>query len=271
MKTITILTGIAGGALVTGWIGLRAKPKPFLPYPEPTPEFEKVTLPSNLPEPVARFFRAIVGDEIPVVHSAVLTGSIELRINNLPLRGRFRIIHQAGSGYRHYLEATFFGHPVLKVNEWYLDGVARLELPFGVVDNEPRVNMAANLGMWAESVWLPGILVTDPRVRWEPVDEASSHLIVPFGDIAEDVLDVSFDPHTGLVRALDGMRYKEAKDEAKTPWHNEVLGWRSFHGIRIPSPASVTWADDGVPWSVWTIEDVAYNVNVAEYIRKSGL
>lgn len=76
---------------------------------------------------------------------------------------RFRFTHTAGQGYRHYIEAALFGLPVLRVNETYLDGRARLELPFGVVENEPKIDSAANLGLWAESIWLPSIRVTDPR------------------------------------------------------------------------------------------------------------
>lgn len=272
MKTFAVLTGVAAGALAAGWIGLRTKPKPFPRYAVRTPDLETSPIPADLPQPVARYFRAISDQGgVAIIHSAVLTGTLELRISGLPMRGRFRIIHQAGKGYRHYLEATFFGWPVLKVNEWYLDGVARLELPFATVDNEPKVNLAANLGLWAESVWLPGILATDPRVRWEPVDGSSARLVVPFDDASEDRLDVTFDPHTGLIRALEGQRFKGAEDTKKTGWHTEALGWRSFHGVRVPSPASVTWADEGRPWSVWTIEDIAYNVDVSIYIRQSGL
>ena len=47
-------------------------------------------------------------------------------------------------------------------------------------------------------------------------------------------------------------------------------GEQTFHGIKIPSPASVTWLDEGTPWSVWTVEDVVYNVDVSEYIRAKG-
>ncbi len=43
-------------------------------------------------------------------------------------RGVFCI---AGHGYRHYIEATVFGYPVMKVNEYYFDGKARMELPEG--------------------------------------------------------------------------------------------------------------------------------------------
>jgi hypothetical protein len=272
MKTVVVFTGVVAGALATGWIGLRTRPKSFPRYALRTPELEKSPLPPDLPQPVKRYFRAIEGqDGVAIIDTAVLTGTLELRISGLPMRGRFCIIHEAGKGYRHYLEATFFGWPVLKVNEWYLDGVARLELPFGTVENDPKVNQAANLGLWAESVWLPGILVTHPRVRWEPVDGTSSRLVVPFDDASEDRLHVTFDPHTGLIRALEGQRFKGAEDAEKTGWRTEALGWRSFHGVRIPSPASVTWADEGPPWSVWTIEDVAYNVDVSAYIRQSGL
>jgi hypothetical protein len=42
------------------------------------------------------------------------------------LPGRFRFIHDAGKDYRHYIEVTLFGFPIMKVNEFYLDGKSRL-------------------------------------------------------------------------------------------------------------------------------------------------
>ena len=38
---------------------------------------------------------------------------------------------------RHDIDVTWFGVPILTVTETYLDGHARLALPFGVVENEP--------------------------------------------------------------------------------------------------------------------------------------
>ena len=35
---------------------------------------------------------------------------------------RLRFTHTAGQDYRHYIEATIFGYPLIKVNESYLDG-----------------------------------------------------------------------------------------------------------------------------------------------------
>jgi hypothetical protein len=277
MKYILILIGALVAILVVGWLGLQVKPKPFPAYPEQTPALKTVELPADLPAPVARYYETIIGDQIPVIESAVITGRAKLRLFGLRFPARFRFTHVAGQGYRHYIEATIFGYPVMKVNEYYLDGNARMELPVGVIENEPKVDMAANLGLWGESVWLPSIFITDPRVRWEAIDDTTARLVVPF-DFAqdrpfgeeEDTFTVSFDPQTGLIRMLEAMRYREATDEAKIPWRNEPLGWQTFHGIKIPSPASVTWLDEGTPWSVWTIEDVAYNVDVSEYIWARG-
>jgi hypothetical protein len=272
--TMKKLLTISAGALVAiptiGWVGLQVQPKPFPPFPHRTPSLDSVKLPADLPAPVARFFRTIIGERVPVIESAVITGRVRVCFAGLRMPARFRITHIAGQGYRHYIETTMFGYPLLKVNEHYLDGKGRLELPFGLVENEPKVDMAANLGLWAESVWLPSILVTDPRLRWEAIDDTSSHLIVPFGD-EEDTFTAKFDPQTGLLLELQALRWKQASSESKVLWLNKPLEWQSFHGMQLPSRATVTWMDEGTPWSVWTVEDVVYNVDVSEYIRARGL
>jgi len=269
VKVVITFFGFLAVLAAIGCLGLQVKPKPFPAYPEQTPALNTVELPADLPVPVARYYETIMGGQVPVIESAVISGRGKLRVKGITFPARFRFTHIAGQGYRHYIEATIFGYPVMKVNEWYLDGKSRMELPVGVIENEPKVDMAANLGLWGEAVWLPSILVTDPRARWEAIDDTTAHLIVPFGE-EEDTFTVTFDPQTGLIRAMEAMRYREAADETKIPWRNEPLGWQTFHGIEIPSPAATTWLDEGTPWAVWTIEDVVYNVDVSEYIRAKG-
>ncbi len=250
-------------------VGLRVQPRPFPPYPESTQTLTAVPLPSDLPAPVARYYKTIMGEDVAVVETAVISGRGRLRIKGITFPARFRFTHIAGQGYRHTIEATLFGYPVMKVNEWYLDGQARLELPVGVIENEPKIDAAANLSLWGEAVWLPSIFITDPRVGWEAVNENTAHLIVPSDD-GEEPFTVTFDPQTGLLRTLTAMRWKEADSETKLLWTNEVLGWRMVNGALLPSPAATTWSDEGTPWAIWTIEEIAYNVDVDDYIRTAG-
>jgi hypothetical protein len=97
--------------------------------------------------------------------SAVISGQGKLRFKGVTFPSRSRFICCADESYRHYIEATVLGKTDLKVNEQYLDGHARLELPFGIVVNEPKVDAAANLSLWVESICLPSIFFTDSRVR----------------------------------------------------------------------------------------------------------
>ena len=270
LRWTLILLAVPVILAVAGWLGLRIRPASFPAYPAQEPDFEWVDLPAGLPEPVARFYKTAFGDQVPIIKSAVITGVADLRFMGITFPTRFRFTHDAGHNYRHYIESTVFGLPLLKVNEFYLDGHSRLELPVGVVENQPRTDSAANLGLWGESVWLSPLFVTDPRVRWEAIDEDTARLIVPFGDEA-DSFTVTFDPATGLINTMSTTRWRDAKDETPLEWTLEVRDWQAFHGVLVPLSGSAIWSDQGTPWLVMTPENIAFNVDVSETIRERGL
>jgi hypothetical protein len=241
--------------LVTlGWAGIHIRPAPFAPVKQAEVAPETIDVPNGLPGPVERFFRARFGDRIPLIHSAVISGRGTMRLPqlfNLTLPVRFRFIHEAGLNYRHYIEVTFFGLPLLKVNEYYVDGKERQELPWAVATDNPKLDQGGNLGMWAEVMqWLPSVLVTDQRVRWEPLDDQSAILVVPFGDEEERFI-VRFSERSGEITYWEVMRYADGTGEKKL-WVNG------------------TWFDDGRPWFIFEESDVIYNVVVDTALTAKG-
>lgn len=245
------LGGIAA-LLGIGWTGLQVIPAPFAGVAGPATETETIALPGGLPGPVERFYRLTYGEQIPVIQTAVLGGRGSMRLFGLTLPIRFRFFHEAQRNFRAYIEITMFGRPFMKIDEHYVDGKFRAEgTPAGVEEGKPKLDHSAALRMYAEWLtWLPAMLLTDPQVRWEPVDDTMALLVVPV-DGQEERLVVRFDPETGGVQYWEALKYKHPGDTEKTLWINAV------------------WFGDK-PWSQFDVEEIVTNVNVDTSLARTG-
>jgi hypothetical protein len=254
-----------------GWLGLQVQPQSFPAYPNKTPHLETVPLPAGLPAPVERFYRTVYGEEIPVIKTVVIQGrGIMKPFMNIPIPARFVFIHNTGKDYRHYFEATLFGIPVMKVNEGYIDGASFFEGPMGKYYDDANSNQGANLALWAEAVWFPALWVTDLRARWEPVDEHTALLYVPYEEGEENFL-VRFDSQTGLIDMMEAMRYRDpGEGKPKILWIARTEASQQVAGTKINSASSVIWLDQGKPWAYFNLEELVYNVDVSTYIRQRG-
>jgi hypothetical protein len=271
MKLLFVSMAILALLLLLGWLGLQIKPKPFSPYPEEPGEIKTIPLPTGLPAPAERFYRTVYGDKVPVIETAVMKGHASLAPFGVKLPARFLFVHEAGKGYRHYFEATWFGLPIMKVNERYVDGKCLFEPPVGdpIVD-DPSTNQAANLAVWAEAAWFPSIWITDPRTRWEAIDDNTALLFVPFEDRMENFV-MRFNPETGLLDSMEAMRYRDSGPRAKKVlWITRNIEGKKIEGTQLDASGSATWLDLGKPWATFTLEEVHYNVDVDQYIRQKG-
>ena len=271
MKIVLIIVGALALLVLVGWLGLQIKPKPFPAYAAATPTLETVRLPAGLPAPVERFYRTVYGERVPVIETVVITGRATIRpMFNIPLPARFVFVHNVGHDYRHYFEATLFGAPLLKVNEGYLDGKSFFESPMGAYTNDANANQGANLALWAEASWFPAILVTDSRVRWQPVDDQTALLYVPF-EAGQENFVVRFNPETDLIDMMEAMRYRDpGEGKSKILWITRNVAGTTIGGTKLHATGSATWLDQGRPWATMTLDEIVYNADVHAYIRGRG-
>lgn len=241
----------------------------FPPHPEETKDADAVNVPPNIPEPVKRYYEAASGSHVPVIRSAVVWGKAKLKVNGIWMPVRYKTYDLSGLAFYRYMEVTWFGWTILKVSDVYMNGkgFTKIEGLLNKTETGEKIDQGSNLALWAEIVFIPSVSLTDTRARWEAVDNDSARLVVPSGK-ENDSLDFKFDPKTGLITQISAMRYK-GQNEEKTPWLINITEWMTSHYVKIPSRFSVTWEDEGSPWSYWTVEGVEYNVDVADMINET--
>jgi hypothetical protein len=129
------------------------------------------------------------------------------------------------------------------------------------------VNSAGNQGLWAEMSAYPAAYLTDPRARWEAMDDVTARLHIPWQE-GEQVFTVHFDPQTGRMLRMETMRNKDTK--------SGLILWTAGSSISTQDgqPAkeimSATWADEGTPWLILEAEEKVFNTDISDYIRQRG-
>jgi hypothetical protein len=93
------------------------------------------------------------------------------------------------------------------------------------------------------------------------VDDHTALLMVPFEGQTETIT-ARFNPETDLLDSTEAMRFRSPGDKEKIRW----VGTFSPDG----SISYVSWMDQGGPWFAFTIDRLAANLDVSEYIRARG-
>jgi hypothetical protein len=261
LHRLILLALVAGSLVVVLAVGLRTTPEPHtLAVTEPTASARlRAPIPDNLPAPVDRWMRLMYSSTVPRIEQALVVGRSTVRMAGIAFQGRFRFEHRVGESFTHAFDITLFGQPMVRVREWFSDGRAGVERPFGSFADTPQLNSAANLSLWAEAVYFPAVLVTDTRVRWEAVDEHTALLIVPSVVDADDRILVRFNPATGYPMLLEAMRYRHPNDTNKTLWLFEAQAWADTGQGMALQRGTITWFGDDRPWIELRVDHIAYS------------
>jgi hypothetical protein len=244
-------------------LGLVIPPRPYRKYPAPSRPGEPGTLRPDLPEVVRRHFIDTIGETPPNMESAVVWGRGRSCIRGVWVTFRFRGWYRAREAFLRRMEITWFQRPVLRGFDSWIDGIGLFEMA-GRTETGERIDQGQMLTMWADTVWMPSVFVQDASIQWHAVDEHTARLTVPYKE-GTDSLDAHFDPVTGRMTHLTGLRYSDDSDQ-KEPWRVDLLEWKELNGMLVPTHTDVAWGEAGSPTSYWIVDGISYNVNVAEQL-----
>jgi len=223
----------------------------------------RVPVPDGLPAPVDRWLRADFPNGAPAYDTAYMRGRGVMRIGPLELPFRHRVEYRPGAGFVRQMDLTWYGIAVLHGLDTFVGGHGRMVTPGGAFDGA-QIDQGANIANWLEATASPGTLLEDPRVRWEPIDEHSARLVVPFGD-AEDSMVIGFDPRTGEPTTARAKRFRGATDGEKSEWLVQMRGRTTVDGgIRVSTRIDATWVGDPRPWATFEYDSGWGNVGVPE-------
>ena len=245
-------------------IGFAIPPRPFRPHPAPSQPGEPQPLRPGLPEPVRRHFVETIGETPRTVKTAVVWGRGRRHIRGVWVPLRFKAWYRPGEAYTRRMEVTWFQRPVMRGRDAWKNGTGFYEMGDKVEQGE-EIDQSQALAMWADAVWMPSLLVHESPIGWDPVDENMARLVIPDGRGGSQSLLAYFDPINGRMTHLSGKRYSISTGEQE-PWRVDLLTWKQLNGLLIPDQTSVAWGESGSPLSYWSVDGVAYNVNVTDQL-----
>lgn len=216
---------------------------------------------AELPEPVQRYFFAVLQEGQPLVAAASVRhkGSFNTAVGTQqwkPFTSEQLVITRR-PGFDWNAKVFMLPGVPVHVHDAYENGEGLLHAAilglFTVAEIRGTVELARGelMRFFAEAAWYPTALLPSQGVRWEPVDANSARGTLTDGALAITLL-FSFDKHDLIetVRAETRGRLVDGKT-VPTPWQGHFSNYQERKNMRVPLDGEVEWLLPQGPAPYW--------------------
>lgn len=209
----------------------------------------------DLPEPVQRYFKAVLQDGQAIATKIELSQHGQFHMNETEIKWhRFtatQLVTTQRLGFD--WDAKIQMIPLIPffnvfVHDTYLLGEGDLQASIiglftvAKMHNTPELNQGELLRFLAESVWYPTALLPSQGVVWEAIDQHSSRATLTDGKTTASIV-FQFDAE-GLITSMraDARCYRVVGDKLTfMPWVGNFREYATHNGMRIPLEGEVGW------------------------------
>ena len=216
---------------------------------------------AELPEPVQRYFRAVLQDGQPLIAAARFSHAGTFNMSETSQKWsaftstQLVIAQRPGFDWDGRI-ATIPGINAF-VHDAYVAGSGILHAALcGIVTvadirGTPEAAAGELMRFLAEAAWYPTKLLPSQGVRWEPIDNSAATATLQDGGTAVS-LDFHFD-EAGLIHTVRARaRARTVKGGmVLTPWEGRFWDYELRDGMRIPIAGEVAWQLPEGPLPYW--------------------
>jgi hypothetical protein len=214
----------------------------------------------GLPEPVQRYFRAVLRDGQPIISVARFShaGTFNMGATRARWRGfdSTQLVVTRRPGFDWDAQIDMAAGLRAQVHDAYVagEGLMHARLLGLVTLAELRGTADAARGQLlrylAEAMWYPTALLPSQGVQWEAVDARAARATLVDGTTRASItFRFGID---GLIATTEAVRTRIAGRESRElPWVGRAWNYQQRGGLLIPIEAEVAWQLPEGPWPYW--------------------
>ena len=205
----------------------------------------------GLPEPVQRYFRAVLSGGQRVVSALNMEQSgtfnqSEVRERWRPFVSTQRVVTQR-PGFDWDARIMMMPGVAVLVHDAYISGEGLLRaalfglVPLADLRGSPALAQGELMRFFAEAAWYPTALLPSQEVQWQGVDDKSAMATLRDGDNQVTLL-FRFNEHD-LIESFhsDGRGAMVGKETVMLPWEGRMSNYQTHSGMTVPLTGEVAW------------------------------